>query len=87
MAAKHHIPALDALRGMAVLLVLWTHVPPDTLGPGLNQLRQFLQTGYLGVDIFFVLSGFLMRRLLRIFPIYYLTLVVMTLAAPGPELK
>ena len=65
----------------------------------------FVQAGYLGVDTFFVLSGFfitrilrfeksaglplsnfLVRRLLRIFPIYYLTLAVVWIAHPGSEL-
>jgi len=48
-----YLPALDGLRGLAVLLVslLHFHVP-------------FLPGGYLGVDVFFVLSGFLITGLL-----------------------
>ncbi|GAB2616005.1 acyltransferase family protein [Pseudactinotalea suaedae] len=47
------ILGLDGLRAIAVLAVLVFHLRPSTL-PG----------GYLGVDIFFVLSGFLITTLL-----------------------
>jgi peptidoglycan/LPS O-acetylase OafA/YrhL len=52
---------LDALRGVAILLVLGRHVlhagslPPDV--PLL--LRWWFSAGWVGVDLFFVLSGFL----------------------------
>lgn len=55
--AKHkslpYRPALDGLRGLAVAAVVIFHVDKDVL-PG----------GWLGVDLFFVLSGFLITSLL-----------------------
>ena len=47
-----HVPALDGLRGVAILLVIGVHV--NVAIPG----------GWLGVELFFVLSGFLITSLL-----------------------
>jgi peptidoglycan/LPS O-acetylase OafA/YrhL len=49
----HYLPALDGLRGVAVILVMAHHL-------GLPMSRG----GWLGVDIFFVLSGFLITAIL-----------------------
>ncbi len=62
------IPALDGIRGLAVLLILWTHfgVGGDITYPGLAGKIFFgVRTiGWAGVDLFFVLSGFLITGIL-----------------------
>ena len=47
-------PTLDGLRGISILAVMFVHGRPFSFGRG----------GFLGVDIFFVLSGFLITSLL-----------------------
>jgi peptidoglycan/LPS O-acetylase OafA/YrhL len=55
------LPALDGLRGVAVLLVLIHHVHA-VFAPGVAP--SLAMGGFLGVDLFFVLSGFLITGLL-----------------------
>jgi len=91
---RDHYPALDGLRGIAIIAVIIYHNFPYG-----NSLF-----GWLGVDLFFVLSGFLItrilmtsinqnpkksflknfyiRRVLRIFPLYYLFLFVFLFLFP-----
>jgi uncharacterized membrane protein YcfT len=60
------IPALDGLRGIAILLVLLWHVVFG-LHPDSKLLTNLLAVGKLswsGVDLFFVLSGFLIGGIL-----------------------
>ncbi len=59
------VPALDGLRAIAILPVIAFHVGIDTkfpmaaLGPGMFPVV----FGWIGVDLFFALSGFLITRL------------------------
>lgn len=62
LRAAAHTPALDGLRGLAVLIVLLSH----TANAGLPVLPgfSFSGTGKSGVYLFFVLSAFLLTRIL-----------------------
>ncbi len=96
-----HLPALDGLRGLAVLMVMVHHLFLTKVYVTPGRLEQFVHTGWIGVDLFFVLSGFLitgilidakstknryrnfyMRRVLRIFPLYYGVLFLFLIAIP-----
>lgn len=66
MAAHSHadylairtFPSLDGLRCLAVVAVVWHHTAPRTA------MLPMTDRGFLGVDMFFVLSGFLIVTLL-----------------------
>src|SRR4029077_8518462 len=100
---RGHLPALDGMRGLAVMMVLVFHFVGQMLPT--NALERAIvgvtKHGLLGVDLFFVLSGFLitgllyeahdkpnylrnfyMRRVLRIFPLYYGVLALVFFVAP-----
>ena len=60
-------PRLDGLRGLAVLLVLAQHFPAIEGGSWFTKgmkLYNSLGLGYVGVEIFFILSGYLITRIL-----------------------
>ncbi|CAN5464802.1 hypothetical protein BH11PSE4_BH11PSE4_35240 [soil metagenome] len=58
-------PALDGLRGIAVIAVLCTHSGPQDSAEILMQPIVWLaRLGWTGVDLFFVLSGFLITGVL-----------------------
>lgn len=90
---RQYFPALDGLRGLAILLVVVYH--------NFGFIEKYFFFGWLGVDLFFVLSGFLItdillkelgsknfllnfyiRRILRIFPLYYLCLILFLIVLP-----
>ena len=52
-ASSPHWQGLDGLRALAVIAVVAYHFSPNSLSGG-----------FLGVDVFFVVSGYLITRLL-----------------------
>ncbi len=62
-SAPARLAGLDALRGIAVLLVLGRHMP-DGAANSCAPLAMWHRMGWVGVDLFFVLSGFLVSGLL-----------------------
>jgi len=59
--AAHYVPALTGIRALAALLVLGMHTEQN-VPSGLDSLLPFFARGYLGVDFFFVLSGFIITH-------------------------
>jgi peptidoglycan/LPS O-acetylase OafA/YrhL len=97
-ALSTRIPQLDAIRGVAILLVI-IHNQNEQY-PALHLQRVFAN-GWMGVDLFFVLSGLLItgilldgkqsegyftnfyaRRCLRIWPLYYCVIFFMFVVVP-----
>ncbi|NMO18891.1 acyltransferase [Pyxidicoccus fallax] len=58
-ASVHHAPGLDTLRVLAIALVFVFHYPGDGAPEWFASIARF---GWTGVDLFFVLSGFLVSR-------------------------
>ncbi|MET0219813.1 MAG: acyltransferase [Tardiphaga sp.] len=93
-------PAFDGFRGIGVLVVVFSHCPQVLESSAYNfvwQLNQLSRIGYVALDIFFVISGFFItrlllreraktgrisfrnfyaRRALRIFPVYYMAILL-----------
>jgi peptidoglycan/LPS O-acetylase OafA/YrhL len=64
---RGHLVPLDGLRGLAILLVLLLHFTTDMeipAGTAAAGVRSAFQIGWIGVDLFFVLSGFLITGIL-----------------------
>ncbi|MEO8904993.1 MAG: acyltransferase [Polyangiaceae bacterium] len=109
--AESHVPELDGVRGIAILMVMGLHFLCALAPAGQLSRFEFLTmrlTGYgaWGVDLFFVLSGYLItgilwksrgnkhyfrsfyaRRTLRIFPLYYGILFILTVLLPASLLR
>lgn len=101
--SETRLPSLDGLRGVAIALVLlhsWNTLGGAHTVSG-RLLDRLFDLGWVGVQLFFVLSGclitgilldtrqspaylknFFWRRSLRIFPLYYATLVVAFVLLP-----
>jgi peptidoglycan/LPS O-acetylase OafA/YrhL len=97
------LPTLDSLRAIAILLVVPHNLNLMVTAGGIAHVFiAALYRGWIGVQLFFVLSGFLItgilldardspdyyrsffvRRVLRIFPLYYATLVVLFVLLPA----
>lgn len=97
------IPFLDGLRAIAILLVVSGHLSAkyaSAYGPTIYSRLPFVANGWIGVDLFFVLSGFfiggqlwkelkrsgsvkvgrfMLRRGMRIWPLYYFIFVCVLL--------
>src|SRR5262245_60449142 len=58
------LPALDTLRSAAIGGVVIAHLLPENLPPMPKALSNLAEFGQTGVDLFFVLSGFLIGRIL-----------------------
>ncbi len=59
-----HVPELDGLRGCAVILILLLHWHAIAMGDSLGLLGRVLDIGWVGVELFFVLSGYLITSIL-----------------------
>jgi peptidoglycan/LPS O-acetylase OafA/YrhL len=77
-APAQHIPALDGLRGVAILLVVTHHFGTRAFWMRESSaefaLDRIVQAGWCGVDVFFVLSGYLITTILlrsRARPAYF----------------
>jgi len=93
----HHQPGLDVVRTAAIALVLLRHgwIALDEDGQAHSIIELVAANGWLGVDLFFALSGFLvarsfwnkcdareflLHRIARIFPAYFFFLLLIFLA-------
>ncbi len=57
---KKHYAILDGLRGVAAIVVIFFHI--FEIFSGGNHVKQLINHGYLAVDFFFLLSGFVIAH-------------------------
>jgi peptidoglycan/LPS O-acetylase OafA/YrhL len=97
---RFYLPQLDGLRFLAFLAVFYLHFMEHTRRPGGRWVQSSMDASALGVDLFFVLSSFLItslllrekdqrgtvavrafwvRRILRIWPLYFAFVAVVGL--------
>ncbi len=106
---RSYLPSLDGIRALALLMVIAHNavlIEPARLDAMGRLVFKALDTGWVGVTLFFALSGFLItgilldtraeprawrhfmvRRALRIFPLYYLTLALFFIVLPALNLQ
>jgi peptidoglycan/LPS O-acetylase OafA/YrhL len=65
MIAREHryVPSLDGLRAICIAAVLFIHMPAPSGHPWVETIRS---RGWYGVDMFFILSGFLITWILAV---------------------
>lgn len=101
MTVDQRIESLDGLRGLAIIMVILFHayaghevLIPWAYGAGLQPVAQF---GWLGVELFFLISGFVIlmslekcptfleflhRRWIRLFPAMLIATLLVVATAP-----
>ena len=65
MSENRVIPSLTPLRGIAALWVVLYHYNIWASNLGLDDYLQIVDQGYLAVDLFFMISGFVMAHVYR----------------------
>lgn len=110
LAGHAHYRALDGVRGAAILLVFIYHISGTADHFRMSWVGRVAvlgaSCGWMGVDLFFVLSGFLItgiligtvndpryfrnfyiRRILRIFPLFYSVFLLLAVLTPVLQLQ
>lgn len=108
-ARGNRMQTIDALRGLAALMVLVTHASSSFSSHAIRhgyddmlyRLVQCVDTGRIGVMVFFIVSGFVVantlaapsanllkfavRRVFRLYPLFWLSIVVVVLFLEGRQ--
>ena len=91
--SQHRFKHVDSLRGIAALLVIWLHVSesfiklPGSKSTLIYDFSWYINTGRIGVVIFFAISGFvllnsikstksfLVKRFFRLYPVFWVSII------------